>query len=114
MFEDVSSLYVQYQKFLQGLPYTFLHSTWQLENWVEHRAGRIDDDSMIKTWAQLDAEFIRDTGAVVSQHKAEQGESEGSKKFNHQNLLRSLNHSLNHEDVESIFLSHKFNDHNLR
>lgn len=29
-------------------------------------------------------------------------------------MLRSLNHSLNHEDVESIFLSHKFNDHNLR
>lgn len=81
MFEDVSTLFVQYQKYLQGLPYTFLHSTWQLENWVEHRAGTIEDDSMIKTWAQLDAEFIRDTGGVVSRSKEE--ESEGQKKFNH-------------------------------
>lgn len=38
MFENISSLYEQYMLFLKGKQYTFLHSTVQLENWIEDKA----------------------------------------------------------------------------
>lgn len=39
---------------------------------------------------------------------------ESLQKFNHQNLLLSLNNAMAMQDIHAIEFSHKFNDHNLR
>jgi len=63
---------------------------------------------MLKTWAQMDTEFAMQSGGIMGDS------AEATEKFNHHNLLESMNSATNMDDVDAIFLVHKFNDHNLR
>ena len=55
------------------------------------------------------------SGGIFEVEKTEDRDKlESLQKFNHSNLLMSLNNALAMQDVDAIQLSHKFNDHNLR
>jgi len=76
MFEHITDLYTQYRLYLAGEPYSYLHSTSQLENWVTHKAKTHEDTSMNHTSEQTHAQMEAETGGVI-------GSGEQDPKFNH-------------------------------
>lgn len=51
MFENITTLYYNYTKFLLGETYEFQHANVLIENWAQQKAGKIDDSLMSKSWS---------------------------------------------------------------
>ena len=66
MFENISTLYQEYRRYITGEPYSYLHSTVQLENWAESKVIHIEEHLLTKTWQELDKEFTAETGGITT------------------------------------------------
>jgi hypothetical protein len=94
MFENISNLYTQYRKYINGEPYIFLHSNLEIENWAESKVMHIEEHFLTKSWQELDREFFSETGGLTTTEQT---------KTNHLNLLSALNSAYNFKDVEAVF-----------
>ena len=65
MFENISSLYAQYNQFLRGEPYVFLHSTYQLENWAFKKVNEIENESIVSNSHKLLNKFSEQSGDII-------------------------------------------------
>ena len=88
----------------------------QLENYTVKRLESIDSALMVSSQKDLERQLSSETGGVL----AGAPESDGRNEFNHANLVKAAVQVASGSGEgelspsEPIFLTHKFNDHNIR
>lgn len=97
MFEDMQALFDNFQLYKESRPYKFRTAGIQIESWLEKKAFNMEDESISKSYPEMDTE-ISDIEHPL---------------FYQKHLLTCMNKTLNRMDIQAVEDSHRYFDYNL-